>query len=79
MSAKVLDPTTLTPQFGGAQIQLFPRSIKLEDIEARSDELYDYVEVLRQVTGAKNPGFVTANLVDRKLIVDGVEHAVPKK
>ncbi len=79
MSAKVLDPTTLAPQFGGAEIQLYPRSIKLEDIEARSDELYDYVEVLRQVTGAKNPGFVTANLVGRKLIIDGVEHSVPKK
>lgn len=79
MTVKVLDPTTLSPQFGGTEIQLLPRSIKLEDIESRSDELYDYVEVLRMVTGAKNPGFVTANLIERKLVVDGVDHPVSKK
>lgn len=79
MSVKVLDPTTLSPQFGGTEIQLLPRSIKLEDIESRSDELYDYVEALRMVTGAKNPGFVTVNLVERKLVVDGTDHFVPQK
>lgn len=79
MSAKVLDSSNLTPDFGGAEIQIFPRAISLAEIESRSGELYEYVEQLRKVTGAKNPGFVTVNLATKKLIVDGAEYDINVK
>lgn len=79
MSAKVLDSSSLTPDFGGTEIQIFPRAIPLAEIESRAGELYEYVERLRKVTGAKNPGFVTVNLATKKLIVDGAEYDIDVK
>ncbi len=50
ITAKALDSSSLTPDFGGAEIQIFPRAIPLAEIESRADELYEYVEKLRKVT-----------------------------
>lgn len=78
MSVKSLDSTTFVPQYGGASVQILPRSIPLAEIEKRTDSLYPFFAKLNSVVGSKIPSSVAINLSSRKLIVDGVEHDVPE-
>lgn len=49
MSVKSLDASSFTPLYGGASIQIMPRSVPLSEIGKRADSLYDYFQKLNSV------------------------------